>query len=316
MVVVFALLTGCGIRPAELSLGGGSFAVGSRAELGPVARCPGPQREGIPCAEEHLELVSATVDDPTVFELLPQSEWRGPTRLAFRVLREGTTQLEVVVRRADGREERLSAELVARVAKEVLVGPSCSLGASPKPLYLPPAFETRVDVDFFDDGSIPLRGLDFMPVDFGALEVLGIDPNSSGGARVTLRTPAEATSTAITSPVDPTFVEQVEVYDFAQVNGLALEGPAAIRVGSYDPVHVLSSIDGTRACQEGTRPWEHEVTIVTPTLCSLSADGAESQGTRSFKFYVYGLAPGTCRISATLSGTSLSGNVELPIEAR
>ncbi len=314
VIALMSALSGCKELPdyGFAIVGGGTYAVGSIADLHATNHCPSPRE--LPCDEQREVFIdSITLDDPTVFSLDPSVST--PTRkISLRVLRAGSTEAHITARRPGGAMEIFHRTLVAQNAATLTVMPTCSLGATAEVLLLPPRTEAAIKVHLVGGMDELLSGRGFLPIDFGALTLVEKEEHTLG-ALFRVRTPDSPISTAITTPLDPAFSRRVEVYTLSQVDGLSLVPTAVLRARGYIALYAMSSVAGTQVCRDvSERPGHVLVTVETPATCSLSADGSQAQATLATKFFVYGLAAGTCRISAQFEGMDASGSREFEVQ--
>ncbi len=279
------------------------------AALGLPGALPGSITEGTECDPIEYE-VDALALEGDAFSLATEGE-RTATVVAERA---GTTTIRATVRVSDGTQLSAESAFRAHVPDRVEVDLGCPgeviargvpLEATPG---LMPAGQTIQIAYLAYAGDVPLRGYGYSAIDFGTAG--WAEDIENGTTSITL--PPAAGAVRLSSPVDPDFALDIEVYDARSIDELRLSKDEyqAVWVGDVFHVGSMPLIDGRFPCHEHV---ERTISIETPSVCRVYGGGTFTSSDSTSRATIESLTEGTCRLRAEVVGGTASATLEVEV---
>ncbi len=156
-------------------------------------------------------------------------------------------------------------------------------------------------------GDVLLSGYGYYPVEAKGLAIVG--EQGGGIAMKTASAPGPAT---LTSPDDPGFKLDLQLYDLSLFDKLDLHSfSPPPYVGQHVTLRPLGLIDGKVPCLDDA---ERSLVIETPDTCSFLPNGGSTYTSYGpIPFEILADADGKCRVRAELVGTKLSATFEVDV---
>lgn len=269
------------------------IAVGAHADVTVVDPCTTSKSPSCPTAQSLLRIDAVTVDDATVFTVLPRSAGQD-TQATVRALRDGTTTLHATGSK-DGSEELLHRELVAMHPTRLEVAPPQTCPPILNPQVETPSvivgvgstFSVRPTRYFGKAGDRPLYGVGGeYPL---SSDVATVDPEN--GVQLVARTTG---GMGAIRPVGGRALS-VRVYELAEVTALLVDygNTARATVGTNFLLTARAEVDGRASCGDD---FARTATVKTTETCKVDSVAGHV-------FEMMALAPGDCVVELGLTGT-------------
>jgi hypothetical protein len=288
---------------------------GALFALGLCACRPGFDLEGSSIAVGTTHEVR--IDDPDVAEVRDVIDQEtgifevtdiGETSFTLGAIAPGETEIAVSALTDERELVDQSALYVAEEIADFGFEGRCDVPVPSARILLPPATEATFEWYLVGTSGASLAGI--APLAVEDLVVIAEDPV---GHTNTLQTPTSPGGTfAVTSPVYPGTIAAIEVFDPEGLDGLDLSETfgGTITVGGLDLLTTTVLLGGDLVCIEDV---ERTLTIVGDA-CSLDRDLVVTEArTTETDFYVYGIASGSCDVTATITGTTAAETLTIVV---
>ncbi len=297
-------------------------AVGSVATAGPLLQCRSEDSFSEHTCQFHkYDHMTASVDDPSIFELLPieeESELGG--RIRLRALKPGRTIVRTTLFDTGGTGYESSQEIEAHVPDQIEAEVKCEVVGAQPPFLFPVG--ENVEVRFTmkqGDELLWSMGMD------QAFQISNGEILEDFLGRVAIRLPSTPGITTVTSSAVPSFKLDLETYEVKPVEPLLLRladgshehfktfnashAPIAFQIG-----YAMEGKPSRPVCRNGAAAWSSTFAapkalnrtvqlLTTPsTSCVLDSAGALTVNTGEGSWNVLATGEGHCKLTASIDG--------------
>lgn len=298
-------------RIAEVAVTAGVITALGRIDI--LTAVPGALIPG--CDPLSFEITGTSLDNPVPFDMVQHPDARNVYTLT--ALEEGdatvTFTLEVEVD-GDTETHTVNARYSAREITAVDASIACatSAGVTRNEHIVPGSTRLPVAMTVMAGGeTLNSWGYGYIPLEAAGVELL-VESGDPGSMSVIA---PDAGAFSFSSPSDPSFSREYEVYEQADFDALSIlvdytsAGPE-LGVGSFVRVSVVATIGGERPCLDTSL---RRLVVETPETCELHEGLLEATISPGDDVAVHGTAIGTCRLRGELVGTGVVQRVEFEV---